>query len=47
MGGLMRGHDWARTPLGPPETLAAEPEDRRSHHADVAPADLDRLGRRS
>ena len=46
LAGLMRAYDWSRTPLGPPN-LAAEPEDRRPHHAHVAPADVDRLGARS
>ena len=44
LAGLMRSYDWAASALGPPRILAAEPEDRRPHHADLAPADLDRLG---
>ena len=42
---LVRAKDWAATPLGPPDALAAEPEDRGADHADLPPADLDRLGR--
>ena len=40
---LMREFDWPTTALGH-QSMAAEPEDRGQNHADLAPADLDRLG---
>ena len=47
VGALMRSHDWAATPLGPPAKLAAEPADHRPHHADLALRDVDGAGARS
>ena len=37
--------DWASTPLGPAERSAAELENGGADHADLPPADLDRVGR--
>ena len=46
LGALMRTYRLGRDAARPAAELAAEPEDGRPHHADLAPADLDRLGPR-
>ena len=43
----MRAFDWAATPLGAAERWPQSLKTAVRHHADLAPADLDRLGRRS
>ena len=45
LGALLRDYPWDTTPAGTAGELAAEPENGDPDHADVAPADLDRLGR--
>ena len=46
MAALMAVYDWSASPLGPTADLAAEPADRRPHHADLALRDVDGLGAR-
>ena len=46
-GALMRGKDWASTPLGPPDTWPQSLQDLRPHHAHLAPADVRVVGRPS
>ena len=47
LGALIRAFHWAHDAARAARLLAAKPEDGDPDHADLAPADLDRLGRRT
>ena len=44
MAALISAKDWAATPLGAQDHVAAEPADRSAHPGDVALRDVARLG---
>jgi hypothetical protein len=44
IGALMRVTDWTRTPLGPPQSLADQPENCGRHHAEFPLCDVRLVG---